>query len=266
MAPPPLARGEQQGGPERLHHDSTDGIALPEDLLEDLRRLSPRQRAVLVLRYLDDLTEPDTAAARGIFGGDCHVARPRRTGAAAPPADRRGVASCYDMTPCVLALGVTDDARRWHPVSGPHGRSGACRYRRCHVCSGRYRCACDDQGNVGWAGSSARWLRRQSGSGTGQRNVHAAEERHEGPRQIASARSGRSTPRSARRTRPSHRASIVMVASQVGGRVVRRSCRVEGDEQDRCSTVGWSAGVPGSLVGGSVVTTRGVPMRPPTSH
>jgi len=32
-------------------------------LLEDLRRLSPRQRAVLVLRYFDDLTEADTAAA-----------------------------------------------------------------------------------------------------------------------------------------------------------------------------------------------------------
>ena len=51
--------------PEGMHHDSTDRIAL----LEDLRRLSPRQRAVLVLRYFDDLTEADTAAALGISVG-----------------------------------------------------------------------------------------------------------------------------------------------------------------------------------------------------
>ena len=51
--------------PESTHHDSTDRIAL----LEDLRRLSPRQRAVLVLRYFDDLTEADTAAALGISVG-----------------------------------------------------------------------------------------------------------------------------------------------------------------------------------------------------
>lgn len=51
--------------PEVTHHDSTERIAL----LEDLRRLSPRQRAVLVLRYFDDLTEADTAAALGISVG-----------------------------------------------------------------------------------------------------------------------------------------------------------------------------------------------------
>lgn len=51
--------------PETMHHDSTDRVAL----LEDLRRLSPRQRAVLVLRYFDDLTEADTAAALGISVG-----------------------------------------------------------------------------------------------------------------------------------------------------------------------------------------------------
>ena len=48
-----------------MHHDSTDRIAL----LEDLRRLSPQQRAVLVLRYFDDLTEADTASALGISVG-----------------------------------------------------------------------------------------------------------------------------------------------------------------------------------------------------
>jgi RNA polymerase sigma-70 factor (sigma-E family) len=54
--------------PETIHHDSTgstDRIAL----LENLRRLSPQQRAVLVLRYFDDLTEADTAAALGISVG-----------------------------------------------------------------------------------------------------------------------------------------------------------------------------------------------------
>jgi len=51
--------------PEAIHHDSTDRIAL----LEDLRRLSPRQRAVLVLRYFDDLTEAETAEALGISVG-----------------------------------------------------------------------------------------------------------------------------------------------------------------------------------------------------
>ena len=51
--------------PETMHHDTTDRIAL----LEDLRRLSPRQRAVIVLRYFDDLTEADTAAALGISVG-----------------------------------------------------------------------------------------------------------------------------------------------------------------------------------------------------
>ena len=51
--------------PELAQPDSTDRVAL----LEDLRRLSPRQRAVLVLRYFDDLTEADTAAVLGISVG-----------------------------------------------------------------------------------------------------------------------------------------------------------------------------------------------------
>ncbi len=54
--------------PEAAHNDGierTDHLAL----LDDLRKLSPRQRAVLVLRYFDDLTEADTAAALGISVG-----------------------------------------------------------------------------------------------------------------------------------------------------------------------------------------------------
>lgn len=54
-----------------MHQSSTDtaGSADRIALLDDLRRLSPRQRAVLVLRYFDDLTEADTAAALGISVG-----------------------------------------------------------------------------------------------------------------------------------------------------------------------------------------------------
>ncbi|RYP86944.1 hypothetical protein EKO23_08135 [Nocardioides guangzhouensis] len=51
-----------------MHHDSADDADRIAQL-EDLRRLSPRQRAVLVLRYFDDLTEADTAAAVGISVG-----------------------------------------------------------------------------------------------------------------------------------------------------------------------------------------------------
>jgi RNA polymerase sigma-70 factor (sigma-E family) len=51
--------------PETMHHDSTDRV----DVLDEMRVLSPQQRAVLVLRYFDDLTEPDVAAALGISVG-----------------------------------------------------------------------------------------------------------------------------------------------------------------------------------------------------
>jgi DNA-binding CsgD family transcriptional regulator len=65
MADPPVARGHHRRGPGRDAARQHHRIAL----LEDLRKLSPRQRAVLVLRYLDDLTETDTAAALGISVG-----------------------------------------------------------------------------------------------------------------------------------------------------------------------------------------------------
>ena len=61
MARSPLARGIHRRGPG----GETDRI----ELLEDLRRLSPRQRAVFVLRYFDDLAEADTAEALGISVG-----------------------------------------------------------------------------------------------------------------------------------------------------------------------------------------------------
>lgn len=51
--------------PETMHHDSTDRV----DVLDEMRVLSPQQRAVIVLRYFDDLTEADVAAALGISVG-----------------------------------------------------------------------------------------------------------------------------------------------------------------------------------------------------
>lgn len=54
--------------PDSTYHGGTDSSGRIA-LLDDLRRLSPRQRAVLVLRYFDDLTEADTAAALGISVG-----------------------------------------------------------------------------------------------------------------------------------------------------------------------------------------------------
>ena len=54
--------------PEAGSHASAENLDRVA-LLEDLRRLSPRQRAVLVLRYFDDLTEAETAAALDISVG-----------------------------------------------------------------------------------------------------------------------------------------------------------------------------------------------------
>jgi RNA polymerase sigma factor (sigma-70 family) len=51
--------------PETMHHDSTDRVAV----LDEMRVLSPQQRAVIVLRYFDYLTEADVAAALGISVG-----------------------------------------------------------------------------------------------------------------------------------------------------------------------------------------------------
>lgn len=52
---------------------STSGAEVAADrrlvLLDALNRLTDRQRAALVLRYLDDLSEADTAAAMGVSPG-----------------------------------------------------------------------------------------------------------------------------------------------------------------------------------------------------
>ncbi|WP_238547216.1 SigE family RNA polymerase sigma factor [Actinoplanes friuliensis] len=55
---------EPPGGP-----DATDALDLRDALIMALAQLSPRQRAVLVLRYWEQLTEPETAAELGCSVG-----------------------------------------------------------------------------------------------------------------------------------------------------------------------------------------------------
>jgi RNA polymerase sigma-70 factor (sigma-E family) len=54
--------------PEGPSTDTMDGAAVRLTLREALRRLTPKQRAVLVLRFYDDLSERETAEAL-----DCSV-------------------------------------------------------------------------------------------------------------------------------------------------------------------------------------------------
>lgn len=64
-----LARRPLEGGtvdPERLLVDDALGLVDDRlDLMAALQALPPRQRAVIVLRYFDDLTEAETAVAMG---------------------------------------------------------------------------------------------------------------------------------------------------------------------------------------------------------
>ena len=65
-------RRPQEGGVLPDHADPTDAHTLVEhrhDLVLTLRSLTPRQRAVLVLRYFDDLSEAQVAAALGCSVG-----------------------------------------------------------------------------------------------------------------------------------------------------------------------------------------------------
>jgi len=55
--------------PERAVADGSDALVEHDLLRRALAQLPPRQRAVLVLRYLDDMTEQETAAVLGCSVG-----------------------------------------------------------------------------------------------------------------------------------------------------------------------------------------------------
>jgi RNA polymerase sigma factor (sigma-70 family) len=55
--------------PEQSHADRTDALATQDLLWAQVRSLPPRQRAALVLRYYEDLSESDTAQLMGCAVG-----------------------------------------------------------------------------------------------------------------------------------------------------------------------------------------------------
>lgn len=55
--------------PEKPTASEASTVELRGVLIDELRRLGPRQRAVLVLRYWEDLSEADTAATLGCSVG-----------------------------------------------------------------------------------------------------------------------------------------------------------------------------------------------------
>jgi RNA polymerase sigma-70 factor (sigma-E family) len=55
--------------PDRAMSDSATQVVERESLLAALRQLSPRQRAAVVLRYYDDLSERETAEIMGCSAG-----------------------------------------------------------------------------------------------------------------------------------------------------------------------------------------------------
>jgi RNA polymerase sigma-70 factor (sigma-E family) len=55
--------------PDRGTHDAADEVTTGHDLWTAMERLPRRQRAVVVLRYFEDLTEPQTAEALGCSVG-----------------------------------------------------------------------------------------------------------------------------------------------------------------------------------------------------
>jgi RNA polymerase sigma-70 factor (sigma-E family) len=65
-------RGELESASELGEESARDllaGLETRDELLEALARLTPRQRAVLVLRYFNDLTEAQTAEVLGCEPG-----------------------------------------------------------------------------------------------------------------------------------------------------------------------------------------------------
>ncbi|MDE3129920.1 MAG: SigE family RNA polymerase sigma factor [Acidobacteriota bacterium] len=65
-------RGELEAGGAGVQEPAQellDGLEARTDLIDALARLTPRQRAVLVLRYFNDLTETQTAEVLGCSPG-----------------------------------------------------------------------------------------------------------------------------------------------------------------------------------------------------
>ncbi|MDF5752969.1 SigE family RNA polymerase sigma factor [Spongiactinospora sp. TRM90649] len=79
--------------PERVHPDATDAAELKIVIRRALARLTARQRAVLVLRYLEDLPEADVAAELG-----CSVGTVRSTA-------HRALARLRVLAPELMAMG-----------------------------------------------------------------------------------------------------------------------------------------------------------------
>lgn len=59
-----LVDGHDQGQPDR-----TDAVATRDTVVRALRTLPPKQRAVVILRYLEDLSEAETAAVLRVSPG-----------------------------------------------------------------------------------------------------------------------------------------------------------------------------------------------------
>jgi len=55
--------------PEAVVADGSDGRAIREEVMDAMRQLPPRQRAAVVLRYFEQLSEAETAAALGCSVG-----------------------------------------------------------------------------------------------------------------------------------------------------------------------------------------------------
>ena len=64
-----VALRPDEGNRGDVASDPADAVALRADLLEALLQLPPRQRATVVLRYLDGLSERETAAVLGCSAG-----------------------------------------------------------------------------------------------------------------------------------------------------------------------------------------------------
>ncbi|GAA4640358.1 SigE family RNA polymerase sigma factor [Actinoallomurus vinaceus] len=78
--------------PERAHEDDTSAVELKITVRRALARLTPKQRAVLVLRFFEDL--PETEVARIL---DCSVGTVRST-------THRSLARLRELSPELAAL------------------------------------------------------------------------------------------------------------------------------------------------------------------